>query len=180
VTVVLFPSVDTEYTLDELVNALGERIAAEDIRQEHGQVNGVPNARMLRYYTTLGLLDPPSGTRGRQATYDDHHIEQALLIKRLQAEGRTLGSIQAQLPDLLRRSRRPSGSRAWWRTNAAPARLPAGDLAIPLGRGVSLVVPAARPCPPAEIEAIAAAIGPLVLSYLQQRELLAPDPTKVT
>jgi DNA-binding transcriptional MerR regulator len=69
---------------------------------ESRRVRWSPNPRLIRYYTTLGLLDPPAEMRGRTAYYGPRHLLQLVAVKRLQLEGRTLGKIQhllAGLPD---------------------------------------------------------------------------------
>jgi DNA-binding transcriptional MerR regulator len=63
----------------------------------NGRVRDVPNERLIRWYVTVGLLDPPLSRRGRVAWYDARHLLQLVAIKRLQAEGRSLAEIQAEL-----------------------------------------------------------------------------------
>ncbi len=61
------------------------------------RVRWEPNERLVRYYTTLGLLDRPAELRGRTAYYGDRHLLQLLAIKAQQAQGIPLGEIQATL-----------------------------------------------------------------------------------
>jgi DNA-binding transcriptional MerR regulator len=56
--------------------------------------------RTIRYYTTLGLVDPPAEKRGLRAMYGRRHLLQLLAIKRLQTEGLTLQEIQERLQAL--------------------------------------------------------------------------------
>lgn len=56
-----------------------------------------PDARLVRYYTTLGLLDRPAAMQGRTAYYRDRHLLQLLAIKTLQARGLSLQTIQTEL-----------------------------------------------------------------------------------
>ena len=62
-----------------------------------GRVRWEPNARLLRYYTTLGLLDRASYMSGRTAYYSRRHLLQLLAIKRLQQQGHSLQEIQKLL-----------------------------------------------------------------------------------
>lgn len=61
------------------------------------RVRWEPNERLIRYYTTLGLLDRPAELRGRTAYYGDRHLLQLLAIKASQAQGLPLTEIQALL-----------------------------------------------------------------------------------
>jgi DNA-binding transcriptional MerR regulator len=63
----------------------------------NGRVRDVPNERLIRWYATVGLVDPPLSRRGRVARYGPRHLLQLVAIKRRQAEGRSLAEIQAEL-----------------------------------------------------------------------------------
>jgi len=79
---------------DRVANELAERGllgAARDAR-----VSAAPDARTVRYYTTLGLLDRPR-IEGRQARYGERHLLQLLAIKALQALDLPLAEIQQRL-----------------------------------------------------------------------------------
>lgn len=79
------------------ISELAERAAAALADLEvNGRVQDVPNERLIRWYTTLGLLDPPL-RRGRTARYTPRHLLQLVAVKRRQAAGRTLAEIQAEL-----------------------------------------------------------------------------------
>jgi DNA-binding transcriptional MerR regulator len=91
------PTADT-LSLDELarlvatqLRELGIEAAGADAR-----VSAVPDARTVRYYTTLGLLDRPTIVN-RQARYGQRHVRQLVAIKALQADGQPLATIQRQL-----------------------------------------------------------------------------------
>ncbi len=58
------------------------------------RVAWTPNPRLIRYYTTLGLLDRAAHFQGRVAFYSGKHLLQILAIKYLQTQGRTLEEIQ--------------------------------------------------------------------------------------
>src|SRR5881275_2453316 len=70
---------------------LGFLGAAPDAR-----VSPAPDARTVRYYTTLGLLERPA-IAGRQARYGRRHVLQLLAIKGLQVRGLPLSQIQERL-----------------------------------------------------------------------------------
>jgi DNA-binding transcriptional MerR regulator len=63
----------------------------------NGRVQDVPNERLVRWYVTVGLVDPPLSRRGRVAQYGRRHLLQLVAVKRRQAEGRSLAEIQAEL-----------------------------------------------------------------------------------
>lgn len=64
--------------------------------QKDQRVSPVPDARTIRYYTTLGLLDRPR-LDGRQARYARRHVLQLLAIKALQSANLPLVEIQSRL-----------------------------------------------------------------------------------
>lgn len=82
------------------IGELAER-AAEVLRAHAQPVNGrvrdMPGERLIRWYTTIGLVDPPLTRRGRIAQYGRRHLLQLLAIKRMQAAGRSIADIQATL-----------------------------------------------------------------------------------
>lgn len=89
---------EAEWTLDELVARVSVALGAADYPgAPNGRVREVPDRRAVRWYTTIGLLDRPSGMRGRTAVYGPRHLAQIVAIKRLQAQGRSLAEIQAEL-----------------------------------------------------------------------------------
>ncbi len=61
-----------------------------------GRVAPAPDARTVRYYATLGLLDRPAIV-DRQARYGPRHVLQLLAIKALQGQGMPLAEVQARL-----------------------------------------------------------------------------------
>src|SRR5271169_4408696 len=63
----------------------------------NGRVRDAPNERLVRWYVTVGLVDPPLSRRGRVAQYGRRHLLQLVAVKRRQAEGRSLAEIQAEL-----------------------------------------------------------------------------------
>lgn len=84
------------WTMDELVERVGEALAAEYPGAPNGRVRDVPDRRAIRWYTSIGLVDRPLGMRGRTALYGPRHLQQLVAIKRRQAEGRSLAQIQGE------------------------------------------------------------------------------------
>lgn len=91
-------STGSVWRLDELVRRSQQLLALLPAGAgESRRVRWQPDARLVRYYTTLGLLDRPAELRGRTAYYRDRHLLQLLAIKTLQARGSSLQAVQAQL-----------------------------------------------------------------------------------
>lgn len=88
----------SRWRLDELVRRSRRLLALlPDGEGDSRRVRWQPNERLVRYYTTLGLLDRPAELRGRTAYYRDRHLLQLLAIKTLQARGQSLQAVQARL-----------------------------------------------------------------------------------
>lgn len=81
--------------LQEMAARALSRVRYEE--PESKRVRAVPDTRTIRYYTTLGLIDPPAEMQGRTAFYGRRHILQLVCIKRLQAAGTSLAEVQAKL-----------------------------------------------------------------------------------
>ena len=95
------PSSRARWTIAELSDRVSAALEASGYQAPaNGQVRAVPDLRTIRYYTSLGLLDRPIEMRGRTALYGPRHLYQLCAIKRLQAEGRALGDVQAELAGL--------------------------------------------------------------------------------
>lgn len=86
-----------EFSLEQMI-----AVVTQELQQwgfEHlpdRRTSLLPDVRMVRYYTSLGLLPSPQ-VRKRQAVYQQVHIDTLLLIKLLQLKGLSLGRIQAEL-----------------------------------------------------------------------------------
>jgi DNA-binding transcriptional MerR regulator len=78
-------------------SAGGEGSGVARATRANGRVRDVPNERLVRWYVTVGLVDPPLSRRGRVARYGRRHLLQLVAVKRRQAEGRSLADIQAEL-----------------------------------------------------------------------------------
>lgn len=61
------------------------------------RVAEIPDARTLRYYQTIGIMDKPGRYEGRRAVYGYRHLLQALSVKLLQGQGYSLAQIQQML-----------------------------------------------------------------------------------
>jgi DNA-binding transcriptional MerR regulator len=85
------------WTLDELVRRVAVGLADPAYPgAPNGRVRGLPDRRVVRWYTTTGLVDRPT-MQGRTALYSPRHLLQIVAVKRRQAEGRSLADIQAEL-----------------------------------------------------------------------------------
>lgn len=87
------------WTLAELVARAAVALGGT-AEQASARVREIPDARTIRWYQTTGLIDRPLALRGRTALYGRRQLLQLVAIKRLQAQGRTLAEIQAELAGL--------------------------------------------------------------------------------
>ncbi len=91
---------DATWTLEELGARVKDALATGYVPPGSARVRAVPDARTIRYYTTLGLVDRPA-LQGRTALYGEKHLLQLVAIKRLQAEeGLSLSQVQERLTGL--------------------------------------------------------------------------------
>jgi DNA-binding transcriptional MerR regulator len=88
---------EPRWTLDELAGRVETALAVDYHGQASGRVRAVPDRRAIRWYTTIGLIDRPVAHRGRTALYGPRHLLQLVAVKRLQARGLPLVSIQQEL-----------------------------------------------------------------------------------
>lgn len=188
-------NVEAPWTIDELQAAVAAALAGYEA-PANGQIRGIPDKRTLRYYTTLGLMDRPAAMRGRTGLYDRRHLVQVVAIKRLQARGRSLRQIQAELAgrppsELERLAELPEGLRApppssgdserrrgafWAERPAAPAA-PSGpslSLGISLAGRAQLIIPKGRTPTAEDVAALRAAAAPL-LEALEARGLISSE-----
>lgn len=86
------------WTLDELSREVERLLRRTGLfgAQGDARVSAAPDARTVRYYTSLGLLDRPH-LEGRAARYGARHLLQLFAIKALQAESLGLAEIQQRL-----------------------------------------------------------------------------------
>ncbi len=83
-------------TLPEFAAAAAEAVRASGAAPDNRQAKAVPAERMVRYYTSRGLLPRP-GNRGRALTFGRTHLVRLVAIKRLQGQGLSLDEIAEQL-----------------------------------------------------------------------------------
>lgn len=87
---------ESTWTISELAATAAAALSGEPV-QVNGRIRDLPNERMIRWYTTIGLVDPPLTRRGRTALYGRRHLLQLIAIKRRQAAGQTIAQIQVEL-----------------------------------------------------------------------------------
>jgi DNA-binding transcriptional MerR regulator len=85
----------TEFTLEELAQAVRGWCNEHRIFPANGQVAEEITERNIRYYRTLGLLDPPIGNYAK--TFSDKHRLQLIAIRLYQAQGLPLRRIRDEL-----------------------------------------------------------------------------------
>lgn len=89
---------DPAMSLEELTRTAGLQL--EDMgllqAQADGRVTAAPDARTVRYYGTLGLVDRPEIVE-REARYGRRHLLQLVAVKALQSRGLPLSDVQARL-----------------------------------------------------------------------------------
>jgi len=85
------------WTVEELLERAQELIEEFGQTGDSKRVRWEPNQRLVRYYTTLGLVDKPLGRRGQVVHYGPRHLLQLLAVKQMQAQGMTLQQIQSRL-----------------------------------------------------------------------------------
>ncbi|HTJ33983.1 MAG TPA: MerR family transcriptional regulator [Dactylosporangium sp.] len=87
----------TEWTLEELIGMVAAVLDGTGYEgAPNGRVQDLPDARAVRWYTSIGLLDRPI-LRGRNRMYGPRHYLQLVAIKRRQAQGLRIADIQAEL-----------------------------------------------------------------------------------
>ncbi|MEV5890903.1 helix-turn-helix domain-containing protein, partial [Nonomuraea fuscirosea] len=85
------------WTIGELAEHAARALRDGAPPPANGRVRDVPGERLIRWYTTIGLVDPPLTRRGRTARYGRRHLLQLVAVKRLQAAGRSIAEIQTAL-----------------------------------------------------------------------------------
>jgi hypothetical protein len=88
---------DEPWTIAELAERAARALTAAPSAVRSRRIREAPNERLIRWYATVGLMDPPLSRRGRVALYGQRHLLQLVAVKRRQAEGRSLAEIQAEL-----------------------------------------------------------------------------------
>jgi DNA-binding transcriptional MerR regulator len=88
---------DAELTLEALAGAAARLLRHLNVRPDDGRIAAGVDARGIRYYQALGVLDRPVRYDGRRAVYGYRHLLQLLAVKKLQQEGHPLQLIQRAL-----------------------------------------------------------------------------------
>lgn len=86
----------TLLTLSQFAAAAADAVQASGAAPDNRQAKAVPAERMIRYYTSRGLLPRP-GNRGRALIYGRTHLMRLVAIKRLQGQGLSLDEIAERL-----------------------------------------------------------------------------------
>jgi len=81
--------------LDELCDEVNRVLAARGISIADGRTASVVTPRNVRYYRTIGLLQPPTRREGR-AVYGQFHIDEIIEIKQAQHDGVSLEQLTEQ------------------------------------------------------------------------------------
>jgi DNA-binding transcriptional MerR regulator len=84
-----------EFTVEELAEAVRAWCDKHGIFPANGQAAEEISERTIRYYRTLGLLDPPAGSYVK--TFTDKHRLQLIAIRVYQAQGIPLRKIREEL-----------------------------------------------------------------------------------
>jgi len=87
--------VSSEFTLEELARGVQNWCEAHQVVPANGQAAEEITERNIRYYRTLGLLDPPLGNYTK--TFTDKHRLQLVAIRLYQAQGFPLRKIRDEL-----------------------------------------------------------------------------------
>lgn len=141
---------DRTWTLDELVAEAAGWVARVGVGVADGRVREAPDARTIRYYQQLGLVDRPVRYDGRKALYGRRSLIQAVAVKLLQSEGRSLPQIQrafaSQPFDAFERAVLDAVGEV--PSTPAPAPMPVALRVWELAPGVTLTVdPSVQPDP---------------------------------
>jgi DNA-binding transcriptional MerR regulator len=85
---------EARFDLTGLCAAAAELLGS--VGPEDQRVRALPDARTVRYYQSIGVVDRPD-REGRDAVYGWRHLLQVVAVKRLQVRGEPLARIQAAL-----------------------------------------------------------------------------------
>ena len=85
----------TEFTLEELAQSVQQWCEEHRITPANGQAAEEITERNIRYYRTLGLLDPPIGNYAK--TFSEKHRLQLVAIRLFQSQGFPLRKIRDEL-----------------------------------------------------------------------------------
>ncbi len=84
-----------DFSLEELAAAVQAWVAKHRVLPANGQTAEEITERTIRYYRTLGLLDPPIGNYAK--TFSEKHKLQLIAIRIFQSQGLPLRKIRDEL-----------------------------------------------------------------------------------
>ena len=96
-TAFLDPYRQSELSLTQLTEAARALLSRADAGPADERVTAFPDARTVRYYQSLGVVDKPTRYQGRSAIYGYRHLLQVVAVKLLQTRGFSLAQIQSAL-----------------------------------------------------------------------------------
>jgi len=122
-----------ELFLSDLVDAASS-LLTDAAPPADERVARVPDARTVRYYQSVGLVDRPRRYQGRRAVYGFRHLLQVVAVKLLQGQGYSLSRVQEGLagqptPQLEHAVRQALGLAAAEPSTASPDALVSARLA---------------------------------------------------
>src|ERR1700724_2280941 len=85
----------SEYSLEELAAEVQAWAERHQVHPANGQSAEELTERTIRYYRTLGLLDPPQGSYAK--TFSEKHRLQLIAIRLYQSQGLPLRKIRDEL-----------------------------------------------------------------------------------
>ncbi len=91
------PTTAQTWGLAGLVEAAGELLGRAEAAPADQRIAARPDARTVRYYQSIGVVDRPLAYEGRQARYGRRHLLQVVCVKLLQVRGHSLAQIQTAL-----------------------------------------------------------------------------------
>jgi DNA-binding transcriptional MerR regulator len=138
------------WTIDELASRVAAALGDGYPGAPNGRVRDVPDARAIRWYATIGLVDRPAAMRGRTALYGERHLLQLVAVKRRQAAGRSIAEIQAELAGASEATLREIAAAPESATAAAPTRQGSPDAVEAAKRGEPSAAHQAEPARQAE------------------------------
>ena len=126
--------------LDALVAAAGALVRRARLSAEDARISAVPDARTVRYYQSLGVMDRPSSYDGRRAIYGLRHLLQIVAAKLLQSQGLSLSQVQAALAGATDAALEAAVAEALGTAPPALPPAPTGLIAVRLAPGVHLSI----------------------------------------
>ena len=150
----------SEFSLEELARAVQNWCEAHQVVPANGQAAEEITERNIRYYRTLGLLDPPHGHYTK--TFTDKHRLQLIAIRLYQAQGLPLRKIRDELygkslEDLVGLEKQVSKRGKQALSLAVPFQAPVANESwsvVPLAEEFLLVSRRNKPLPRSTIEKI--------------------------